>query len=768
MEERWIVPPRISARLVEWHGMFDGHESIEELGEFDDVLTKDGAFPTVKTRGYSRKVTETKSGSPDEQPSRLPVRQSPHPVKVGPKPSKNRYYPDPLAMGVAYRLTDSAGHVFPGERMSGFVDFYSLLGRSRDWPKATAFRIRLIGGSKQEGKDYPSPSNDWNNAIRVLTITLPPGMQAKLELSSHFGEEITGSRTRLYGMAAWHTKSAALDQLKSLQEFLKKSNRTVSKSVKVALEKEQSMLEKLLKEEEVLNHALNGRLPVLTPAKVIELVHAVECPLQVPLLVCVDDTPNPPPRKCSIEATSIEGRLVRDRNSTKVTLGLEICADSQTTGEVELHAKWEDVLDDPQKCIDAAACPKGYLPMSHSEVVAKYTVQLANGLNWGIVFPVNQDDVPVIHDFAKGTMPGSGTQYRKVTYWVNANSRFRAEFPFESTHTFSQESLPKMRHVLSSSPPLAPSVAYLVPELGWKLHVDTSEKASPPTLFHTRVGGHLKIYLDRPWFTSGAGEKLGIVLWPFRNGVPDSPRDFVTQWGMDPIFVLDKPFSLLPNANHFPGSVIQEATVIHNGKEWPVELATFEPVFDFEKQMWSCSMQVTPVPSYCTFIRFALVRYQEHSIPGCQVSSVALADFAQLLPDRSVSIVRDATDCRMLNVKVIGNLNNPERTVSIVVKKEDRAVTLPGNCYTVKIHKPMALTDNGGIVWMEDTSFTITTKTPAGQKDVLWNGTITWPSRPCGKRRLVVMEYEWHLAVIDNDPGYEPKPRLVYNDVLEV
>ena len=783
-EYRWIVPPRVSAKLVEWHGMFDESKSIEELGEFDDVeLTEAGGFPTAETRSRIKKDADSSCGLP----LGLPVRRPPSSTKTFPANSKDRYYPDPWAIGVAYRLTDSAGLVFPGEGMTGRIDFYQLAYGRREWPKAKSFRICLVGGGRRDGKGNLEPQAEWHDSIRVLTIELPPGMQVKLELSSYFGRDKKSAGKILDEMEAWQHREAALNQITSLKSSL--ANIPSSNSLldeRDAIEKDYSALMSI----DLPSLAMEVGLPILTPIRVIELVHAVDRPLKAPLLACVDDTPNVPPRKCAIEAASLEGRLVRSRNSAKVDLGFEVCADSQTTGEIELHAAWDDVIDDPDP--EKPVTPAGFrgglpTPIPSSEVVGKWSVQLTNGLNWGIVFPVNQQDVPVINDFSKGAIPGSGTQYRKVTYWVKANSRFRPEFPSESTLTFSQQSLPKIRHVLSSSPPRVPSVAYLVPELGWKLQVDTSEQASPPTLSHTRVGGLLKVYLDRPWFTSGAGEKLGIVLWPFRNpvpseknkGLPDIPQNLVTQWGMDPIFALDKPFSLLPNVNHFPGAVIQQATIKPEAliqqatteeeeREWPVELATFEPVFNFEKQMWSCSIQVAPIPSYCTFIRLALVRYQEHSIPGCQVSSIALADFAQLLPDRSVTIVRDTTNCRTLHVKVLGSLNNPERTVSIAGKESDLAVTLPGNCYTVKIHKPMALTDNGGFVWMEDDGFTITTKMPAGQKDVLWNGTVTWPNRPCGKRRLVVMEHEWHLAVTDNDPSYEQKSRVVYEDVLEV
>ena len=34
-----------------------------------------------------------------------------------------------------------------------------------------------------------------------------------------------------------------------------------------------------------------------------------------------------------------------------------------------------------------------------------------------------------------------------------------------------------------------------------------------------RTGGGLRIYMDRPWYSSGDGELLGVVVWPSTLGV---------------------------------------------------------------------------------------------------------------------------------------------------------------------------------------------------------------------------------------------------------
>jgi hypothetical protein len=60
---------------------------------------------------------------------------------------------------------------------------------------------------------------------------------------------------------------------------------------------------------------------------------------------------------------------------------------------------------------------------------------------------------------------------------------------------------------------LAPDVVYALPTFGWQRQTETNLKRS------VRFGGGLRVYLRRPWFSSGAGELLGVALWasPFRT-----------------------------------------------------------------------------------------------------------------------------------------------------------------------------------------------------------------------------------------------------------
>ena len=61
--------------------------------------------------------------------------------------------------------------------------------------------------------------------------------------------------------------------------------------------------------------------------------------------------------------------------------------------------------------------------------------------------------------------------------------------------------------VPASARPVAPEIAYVIPTFGWQRQTQTNLKRS------VRFGGGLRVYLERPWCSSGEGELLGVTLY---------------------------------------------------------------------------------------------------------------------------------------------------------------------------------------------------------------------------------------------------------------
>ena len=99
------------------------------------------------------------------------------------------------------------------------------------------------------------------------------------------------------------------------------------------------------------------------------------------------------------------------------------------------------------------------------------------------------------------------TLHRTIRYRAAASSRFQEYFTEPGTVT-SRTGPFLTVDVPSSARPLPPDIAYVVPTFGWVREVTTNTKTD------VRRGNGLRVYLNRPWYSSGARELLGVVTWP--------------------------------------------------------------------------------------------------------------------------------------------------------------------------------------------------------------------------------------------------------------
>jgi hypothetical protein len=201
--------------------------------------------------------------------------------------------------------------------------------------------------------------------------------------------------------------------------------------------------------------------------------------------------------------------------------------------------------------------------------------------------------------------------------------------------------------VPNSARPAAPDVLYVIPVY--------DRKATNKSI--TRTGGALRVYLNRPWWSSGDKERLGVVCWHqgSKNTAvtpPSSLLPYVTLWGFDPIHKSREtltPKTKQPTPSCFPfataessnGSLTIDETLHH------VDVAGHNVGFDTDRKLWYCDIKVTSpagneLESYTPFIRFAFARYQPTSIPNAHLSKVVTADYAQLAPNRHVTVVGSA------------------------------------------------------------------------------------------------------------------------------
>ena len=324
------------------------------------------------------------------------------------------------------------------------------------------------------------------------------------------------------------------------------------------------------------------------------------------------------------------------------------------------------------------------------------------------------------------------TRHRRVRYRAVATSRFREYLPEALTAdpaNVTRQSEPFTVEVPSCARPQAPQVVQVLPTFAWRRGPVGTGVVS------TRRGGGLRVYLQPPWFTSGEGELLGMVLWPGGNFSPDQP--FVTRWGRDPIW----PGDGLPGSAPLrqdainPVATAVDVRLADHGSPI-VAVAGYPVTWDADRGLWSCDVGLRMPNAYTPFVRLALVRWQPSSLPDLEFSPVVLAEFAQPAPDRALTVVRVAaglpTDFepgdpapQPLSVRLQLDGPGPPTRVDVSVQRR-----LPGTANEV------------GWVDATDAGIDGTQTTPPADSSARWVGRVSFPDANADRFRIVVRESE--------------------------
>jgi hypothetical protein len=292
---------------------------------------------------------------------------------------------------------------------------------------------------------------------------------------------------------------------------------------------------------------------------------------------------------------------------TRAGLRISMTCDVASTGQLELLAEWDEAVD------DGVNAPSRQAFKTH---VSKQAIDYSEETNFDLL--AGQE----FHD----------TRHRRVSYQVLATTRYREYFDPAITSdpaNISRLSDKVTLDIPCSARPAPPKVLYVVPTLGW-------EESTPQdgTVARSRTAG-LRIYLDRPWYSSGDGELLGVVIpikpivvvdgdpgglgggegpppqphqlrvggggeFPKPNPEPppvvfvaeppsvvgESMAPFVTQWGSDPAYApaqSDPTSPLTPLPQHFRNAKSVEFVLtnqVESASYYEQVIATFDVQFE--------------------------------------------------------------------------------------------------------------------------------------------------------------------------------------------
>ena len=349
---------------------------------------------------------------------------------------------------------------------------------------------------------------------------------------------------------------------------------------------------------------LTGRHWMFTPWRTMTLVHAVQRPLCRPTIT-----------------TWVNARL---RGDTFTGLSGRWHLSMKSTSKVALRATWPEPLDDVTKPTWEMLERSGNVTDLKMDPAAPDDIDVGSQL--GGVFNGRE---PIKHEFGD-------TKHRMIKYRLKGTSRFREYFPVEITQedaAITRNGPEFLLNVPSSARPAAPQPLYVLPTFRWEETVLPNNGIS-----RTRKGNGLRIYLERPWWSSGDNERLGVVFRPGPVANADIP--FVTQWGLDPVFDSSAPLSG-PTASSFPLATEVDQSVGLEEKsdnQMVYAVAGHAVEFDPERKLWFADIEVKAGGSYFPFIRLAVARYQPSSVITCHLSRVVQTDFVQLAPDRTCKL----------------------------------------------------------------------------------------------------------------------------------
>ncbi len=716
-DHRHVAPPRVSEHVAEQHGMFDdAHGTISgSQSTYDTIVARD-----------TYEIPQ-ESGVPIEPAPSLAV----------------EYFPDPFARGAALRNLPNAPDDTGGRLVNDALEYAVLpdvqaragsvtyIDFGTQWPQRTSFLLTLVEGSA---------SPEWDSANRELTLSMQKGAVVEVELSSYLFE---GDLAQM-GVWGWLRELFAAAELNAMQGGSAAYQLGITSDV-IAL------LTRLI---------LEGGHDMITPARTLTLVHAVQQPLAHPEFVqlpVVHQAADP------ILASALRNSFTpitawRSRGSHSVVLLGALKIDGQTTSKIDLEARWLEYSDDPSQpaptrtwnthaveTIPLATVAPGpiYSDASATRMVGVYVPPVDT-----LWFCAPIDELAGVETPPAVAAPlhrFDDTKHRWVRYTAIATTRFEEYFPPGLDFTRTGE--PLMVDVPASARPTAPDIAYVVPTFGWERQESSNVKSS------VRFGNGLRVYLNRPWYSSGEGELLGVVLW---NGAVPAPdyatreqfKSWFTQWGNDPIWNTGA-INEVPGTGDFPGAATSAAQLLLEETAQPFDVAGHHVEFDLERHLWYCDIEFYNPFSYMPLVRMALARYQPHSIQGVELSRVVLADYAQLTPDRSAVVSIDPADTRRAQVFVGGIAPQAPLSSSIEVTIERRLANITSDlAWEVAPSSVVQVLENSPDATEPDA--------------VLWSGSVVFVKAPApGQYRIVVREFE--RIQIDGPPEkLSTGERLVY------
>lgn len=723
--------PASSEEMVEAHGALDGHNGAPQASSYSLIAGRDGL------NYKSPSVMSLYGGHIDNQPLNGGNEWVYYPPVTSPSSSTPAfgvpYLPDVLGAGVSLRG-------LPGAAFKRVNLAFDTVG---PWPERRALRLVVRAG---DGAPSMPPPAEPDGA---LTVYAPKASVSTVRLSSWFRRAHLGSMKLWQWLAEAGATTPALDAV-----------------------------------------ILLGGHYMFTPYRELTIVHAVRQPLEAPW--------------ANILAP------LRTAGTTYMYLNGDVRADPKSTQRVDVLSAYVDPYDD-------GVSPNGIVLLESRARVAEIPLA-ADDSNIIAVKDMRHDFGDTKHHevfyalvsttrfleyfaetatvkltgtavvvvsakkFAPGTVVVMGTGHAASVIYKQGKD-FVEDDEAGSIARLSTGSVPDGAevHVQFVAPPVTrtsleasahpptkggypvsapssvrppvPALPYVIPAFRWQQKTLPNEKTS------FRTGNILRVYIGRPWFQTGAGELLGVVVGapPPATPLPAALAPLVSGYGLDPVFEAGRVKAAA--ATDFILAVHQGKALVleeQTGTAPWVDVAGHEVAWDKDRQLWFADIEINTISAttYFPFVKLALVRYQPNSLKGIELSRVIQADFIQVSPNRVVTTSFPSPTKVKVAVAGPGYLATTDAFTAGSVRASVQEATVQ--------------TSDDDLVWTivpSGLAGTLLDITAQSRSLTIWEGAVTLPAPRGTKRfRVLVAEYEHHKVVAVGNL----EAKVTYLDAIEI
>ncbi len=739
---RHIMPPRVAVSMAEACGGLDQSSTGRPMNK--------ALWSVLKARDASEPPQNPDGSAKPQATVASPV----------------EYLPDRFARGAAFKglpgvaSTVTSRTIATSARVSGVripltststetVSSFRVSFEKSDapWYDRLPFRFEVHG---VEGTDARLPLKAvpklpaWGEEVRRLKVELPKADEVKVGLSSYF----SSGDLQVMGVHQWTMEKFSPKLAVATTPVLRAVSASALPAVAPALNQVPVSTASTLPiaANALITTARIGQNWLLSPAQEITLVHAVDLPMIAP-------------------AFTSRAHMERRAGETHATLVDWMQVHGKSTVKLDVEANWTEPVDDPAKGAPlwgTTAVKKAAAAFSLPVDKKQTTILDAKQAVPGSMKPVAWGSIPadgmLVNKGGVDTKPQrqhfGDTKHKRVRYKATFTSRFDKHFADIEGLTYSVTSTERLLRVPNAARPAAPALEYIMPTFGWERSGSSS----------IRRGGGLRVYLERPWFSSGEGEQLAVVM--YQPAAADAGytqlKPFVTQWGRDPLWTQPGGLpSARPARTHFKQASrygLDLKLREYSGAE--VMVAGYNVDYDPELGLWFADIVVDQGGAYFPFIKLALARYQPDSLPTYELSSVVVADFVQLTPDRaaSLSATVDARGGYSVRATVNGHSyseSDAGRKASCTMQLEElqsgKDATLGWTPLGSEVDMPIQPRTLAQII-VQDTRTT-------------WAGTARLAQKVAGRSyRVVLREYEYYKQ----HQSQTAAKRLVYVETLPI